>query len=500
MRLAVPARLRGTIGKIAGTVADAILGALGELLPTTADAFQELEQRLTSVAQATIVAPTVHAVLVALHRSEHFVLACLDQARAARGITPHSKQEVKVRLLCGATIAVRSTYSTVVREKRPGRRRGVGRHGPEGRGSYPVLAQLGIVEHASPALHSDVARTSAAVGSFAEAQDMLAQRGVPLHVNAVRLLAQRFADAGIVDRDEEIIPAPGTGPLAGKRVVIAIDGGRLRVRQEKQGRPGPSGHRGYEAIWREPKLLAVYTVNERGKKDGEFIFYEATLQSYNEAIVLFTRWLRRFGIADAREVMFAADGSEHVWDRVPLIQTALGLDPSRIRYLVDFWHAVEHAFAASKLVPRLTPYEASLRARLWKKWLREGRALDVSNDIEAAAAIARGEARDLLTNHAAYFRTNAERMRYPDLRAAHLPTGTGVVESAIRRVVNLRLKGNGIFWEEENAERMLLLRSRLKAGRWKELESAVHRHASGLQAGALAQARLRAARLREEAA
>jgi hypothetical protein len=234
-------------------------------------------------------------------------------------------------------------------------------------------------------------------------------------------------------------------------------------------------------------------VDEGGKKDGEFIFYEATLLPYDGAVALFTRWLRRFGIADAREVVFAADGSDHVWDRVPRIQAALGLDPSKVRQLVDFWHAVEHAFGASKLVPGLTPYEASLRARLWRKWLRDGRALDVSTDIDAAAATARGEARDLLVNHAAYFRTNVERMRYPDLRAANLPIGTGVVESAIRRVVNLRLKGNGIFWDAENAERMLLLRSRLKAGRWNELEAAVHRHASGLQAGALAQARRRAA-------
>ncbi len=34
-----------------------------------------------------------------------------------------------------------------------------------------------------------------------------------------------------------------------------------------------------------------------------------------------------------------------------------------------------------------------------------------------------------------------ESMRYADFRARGLPIGTGVVESAIRRIVNLRLKG-----------------------------------------------------------
>jgi hypothetical protein len=40
------------------------------------------------------------------------------------------------------------------------------------------------------------------------------------------------------------------------------------------------------------------------------------------------------------------------------------------------------------------------------------------------------------------------------------------MESAIRRVVNLRLKGASIYWLEESAEAMLLLRSFYKSGRW----------------------------------
>lgn len=42
------------------------------------------------------------------------------------------------------------------------------------------------------------------------------------------------------------------------------------------------------------------------------------------------------------------------------------------------------------------------------------------------------------------------------------------MESAIRRVINLRLKGNGMMWYEENAEGMLLLRAAALTGRWEE--------------------------------
>jgi hypothetical protein len=64
-----------------------------------------------------------------------------------------------------------------------------------------------------------------------------------------------------------------------------------------------------------------------------------------------------------------------------------------------------------------------------------------------------------------------------------IPLGSGAVESAIRRVVNQRLKGPSIFWRGPNAERMLHLRCYLKAGRWEEImQRVVHRTPHGLAA------------------
>jgi hypothetical protein len=231
--------------------------------------------------------------------------------------------------------------------------------------------------------------------------------------------------------------------------------------------------------------MAVYTIDERGRQDGDFLFYEATLAGYDGAFDLFVRWLEAFGIADAREVIFAADGSAHIWDRVPAALQTLQLDRERLHMVVDFWHAAQHVSAAANLLPKLTPCERTLRADAWKRWLKQGRPEDVAAEIELRAKGVRGDERRALDNHAAYFRDNADRMRYADLRRAGLPLSTGVVESAIRRVINLRIKGSGIFWTEENAERMLVLRARLKAGRWRELEDQVFARAGDLQGGAL---------------
>ena len=68
-----------------------------------------------------------------------------------------------------------------------------------------------------------------------------------------------------------------------------------------------------------------------------------------------------------------------------------------------------------------------------------------------------------------YFVKNIRRMQYATFRMFNLPTGSGCVESAIRRVINLRLKSPGIFWKRETAEVMLFLRSTLLCGRWQNM-------------------------------
>jgi len=66
--------------------------------------------------------------------------------------------------------------------------------------------------------------------------------------------------------------------------------------------------------------------------------------------------------------------------------------------------------------------------------------------------------------------SQAGRMKYADARQHNFPIGSGVIESTIRRVVNLRLKGASVYWKESTAEDMLLLRCLYKAKRWQNIE------------------------------
>ena len=57
-------------------------------------------------------------------------------------------------------------------------------------------------------------------------------------------------------------------------------------------------------------------------------------------------------------------------------------------------------------------------------------------------------------------------LSYATYRRRGLPSGSGAIESTIRRVINLRLKSNAMFWLEENAEGVFALRASLLCDRW----------------------------------
>jgi hypothetical protein len=60
---------------------------------------------------------------------------------------------------------------------------------------------------------------------------------------------------------------PNGNVLKGQRVVIAVDGGRTKIRINKKGRKNSKTNRhGFTGKWFEPKLLTIYVVNEEGKK------------------------------------------------------------------------------------------------------------------------------------------------------------------------------------------------------------------------------------------
>src|SRR6266571_6462573 len=67
---------------------------------------------------------------------------------------------------------------------------------------------------------------------------------------------------------------------------------------------------------------------------------------------------------------------------------------------------------------------------------------------EALRALATTHRSKAITRALGYVEAHAHRRRYVTLEARKLPIGSGQVESAVRRVANLRCKAPGSFWTE----------------------------------------------------
>ena len=390
------------------------------------------------------------------------------------------RRPTTVRLLGGRQVQLKTSYRLPVRMPRPGRRRGIGRRGKAGAGQYPHLCQLGSLCGATPAALSEVARQAAESSSYEVARQNLLRRGLDLDEKTVVRLTQGLGRLSLrlreVQMTAELPGAQALLPLCGKRVVVSVDGGRLRVRQPRPRgrRRNKTGCRGFCAPWREPKVLTVYVVDEHGHKERHVrSLYDATLGDAEAVFALLVGYLRLLGAHQAASVVLVGDGARWIWDRVEELRKTVGIDPQRFCAVVDYYHAVEHLRDVADLC---ASWSATTRRRFllhYKRVLRRG---EVEEVIAAIDELCLGRLAGALATERDYFARNADRMRYRDFQTRGLPIGSGAVESAVRQVVNQRLKSNGMFWLHAHAEHLLHLRAFLRAGRWDELVSATLLH------------------------
>jgi hypothetical protein len=359
----------------------------------------------------------------------------------------------------------------------PSPRRGRSRREPNG-GLHPELAVFGIHHGHSAALTSRVARQATLMPSFELARQELARDGLNLNIKVVHRGTHRLGQQLLIARRSDLeryrdgqLPA-GT-QFAGKRVVAQLDGGRMRLRKVTRKQKGKGKHkkqkRRYRGQWREPKLLTIFEIDDQGqmvRKSRARI--DGTFQGPDEMMELLAMHLHRLGAAQAAVVVFVSDGAPWIWDRLNWVVQRVGLDRKKVAYALDWCHALHHVGLALAAVGLAAAEHRRLFKKL-RKWLKKGEAARVLNELERL-----GEQRGVLEAMAtpvAYLDKHLEagHLGYGDLQRRGLPIGSGAIESAIRRVINQRLKGNGLMWCADNAEGMVLLRAAALTGRWEEM-------------------------------
>lgn len=425
----------------------------------------ELEQTLDSQL-GDFQTQIVGGVLEARHADLDFVVDGQTQA-LSQGLRNVEWRPVTVRTLGGGETTLHTPYAARKRKKK-GRRRKPGKRGRGGSGDYPVLRRLGIVGRATPALLAEVNRQVADGPSEVEAQERLAARGIVLSTKTIRRYVRDFAGIALWQRQARSanlahVQPLAARPLAGKRVILAVDGGRLRSRVNKRGRRRAKSRRhGFATDWREPKVLVIYTIDQRGRKERQAeLVYDGTLGDADACFALAAAQLKRLGIGWAQSLTVVGDGAPWIWNRVPHLITQLGLTELPLTEIVDWAHALEKVAAAAKVGLQTGRQSWLKRAR---KRLRKGQ-IDALIDM-LRALDDRHDSEGLIRKAIDYCDTHRHRMQYAHFEAQGLPIGSGAIESGIRRIVNLRLKSAGTFWKVQNAERVLYLRCQIKAGHW----------------------------------
>jgi hypothetical protein len=334
------------------------------------------------------------------------------------------------------------------------------------RGLFPGLLLLGIQERFPPGVRARMAKAAALLGSYDEAMTMRAGEGIVVCVNTLRKVTAGMGR--MLRRLTSSGKLAVLGEVLGRRIVVAIDGGRVRLRERRRGRT-KKGRKKFSPRWREPRLFVIYAVDENGRQADDFPpIIDGSLGSCDELFALLQAHLRGLGLGDAACVLFVADGATWIWRRVPKLIKTLGLKDEQVQQLIDFWHAVEYLgkLADSR---RLTGTAKSHWLTTQKKRLLRGEIGAVVDELRTLIGPRPTKNQRTWLN---YFITNGlthRRLDYGHSRARQMPIGSGAVESAVRRVINLRVKSNATYWLRENAETMIRLRGWIKAGRGEEL-------------------------------
>jgi hypothetical protein len=263
-------------------------------------------------------------------------------------------------------------------------------------------------------------------------------------------------------------PAPDVED-APDAVVVAVDGctlgmqvraTRQRRREEAPRMPLPPVEDGH---FREVKTGVLLRPAERVEvSPGRHTLVRRILVTcLGDADALFTRlWaqLREAGwLGPHTLVVVIGDGSEWIWHRATLFAHRCEI--------LDFWHAMEYAWAYA----RLQFGEGSRRAEQWTR--------RIADDLKAGqvhAVLARlhtlrpmsAESREALATLIRYYTTHAARMQYDEYQRRGYGIGSGAVESAHKQVVHARLRQAGMRWSEIGARRLLALRLLLLNGEW----------------------------------
>lgn len=474
----MPASLHSRISSLTASAAEQLKRATTDLLhgPIGPGAVREFELRLQAITRSLASkseAATLHHLFTRTDLDRLAVRAFQDTHAGFRDKGP---RPVKIHLPDDSVVEVCASYLRPQKRRRrgaPKRKRGA-----YGKGRWPALEALGIhVVHgklkATPLVQDRLIWALTACDSHEAAREALSMLGLDWSETRVQSFLERAGEDYLEQRTQWLEQLGEQGPIdpadfKGKRVVVSVDGGRVRLRCDRPGRPLKSGYHRFDAPWREPRLMCIYVVDEQGHRDRsvrsvidgvmEVFEDEEDKVAADRLFELVGQYARALRLEEAAEVMVVADGADWIWNRARNTLEAAGVE--KLTEVVDFYHVSEHICELAKKAGWSAPKRISWRNRMLGALSKSqtSRLEQLMGKLEGTPAAG-----------SVYLSKHTERIDYAGFRERGVVCGSGAVESAIRRVINLRLKGNAKYWKLENVRVMLMWRGYLAAGRLEEL-------------------------------
>ena len=374
------------------------------------------------------------------------------------------KTKVKIYIWNGQQIEIPSYYGfpkpnyTKKKKKRKRKR------GPNGNGCHLLLDYWGFLSKSSPSCYSLVALLTVICPSFDLAVKVMEQQGITLNSKTVRRIALALGKRSMKYR--VLLNVGKTETLAGKRVIISVDGGRTRIRIVKKGTDNESlKYPKFDTPWKEPKLLVIQQIDENGQIDKKSLpIYDTVLGNATAIFKLLADYLKQLNLKEADKVLFIGDGAKWIWNRTKKLFKDLGLQSNQYIETIDYYHAVQHLYKTIELLPakNLADINKSTLIEQMKKLLWEG---NISSLVKRLKELGKGNL-PTVNSKLNFYAKQPKLFNYSYLKKIKMPCGSGIVESAIRRIINLRFKAPSSFWLPENVEPLMFLRGVALAGRW----------------------------------
>jgi len=303
--------------------------------------------------------------------------------------------------------------------------------------------------------------------SFEVAANALKNLGVEMNQNLLQNITHRFADLAMTVRvdchAEEAWKKPGIN------VLVCVDGGRFRERRAKRGKRKKGQKRqGFHSEWVEPRLLTISQFDENGKKIKSINpIIDGSCGSMNDFFELLKQHLTQINLDEASEIIFCADNGPGIWTRTEKLIKDLKLHTAKC--IIDYTHAKQNIDEVTSIISQALKFsekQTGKISRQIKELLWNGNVFGIADLVRKKLSGKRKAPKAALKKLNNYFEDHSK-FQYKVFLDSGLPTGSGSIESAIRRVINLRVKGAGMFWKRKNAEHIIFLRSLVLTGKLK---------------------------------